>query len=108
VYCYRFTDPAVMLDAPANDRRSLVRVKVWLLWILFIACWTLVRFGRLSEDADLVVLVLAGVVAVLFFFVRCEQCHTSEMRARSGTLPLPSRNGFFPPKHCSVCGKERL
>jgi hypothetical protein len=90
------------------NMRSLVRIKVLLLWLTFTACWLTLRFNDLSEGYGNAVLGIAAVAAVLFYFVRCEQCHTSVMTGRSNKLPLPSMNALFPPKRCPACGKERF
>lgn len=91
-----------------ENRRSLVRVKIWSLETAFLACWLVLRFGNLARGSEDLVLAMAGVTAILFYFVRCEQCHTSEILRRSGWLRFVKWNGLFPSKRCPVCGKERF
>ncbi len=93
-----------------KNRRSLVRVKIWLLEVVFVVCGLLLRFADLARGADDLVFAVASVTSVLFFFVRCEGCRTSEIMIMGPSSRLPfvtSWSGLFPSKHCSVCGKER-
>lgn len=95
-----------------NGSRSLVRVKIWLLELVFIASWLISKFdsaGWISQD---LMFVAAVVASMLFFFVQCEECHTIEVLGRSDN-PLANFlflnwRGLLPPKNCPVCGKERI
>ena len=93
-----------------ENRRSLVRVKMWVLSTGFALCWLAIEFGDLARGTSLVALALACLTAVLVYFVRCEQCHTSHVQNPLRRLPslwVPW-SIFFPSKRCPVCGKERI
>jgi len=99
----------VLKEIAKEDRRSLVRIEIWLLEAIYFAFWLALRFGDLARNSGLVIFTLAAVISVAFFFVRCEKCHTSQIWRHSGILPIIlSWRGLFPSKHCSVCGKERF
>jgi hypothetical protein len=91
-----------------KDGRSLVRVKIWLLQLVFLACWLAVGFGELALVYENKAFGLASIISVLMFFVRCEQCHSSEILDGPGRLMFVSWRGVFPAKHCPNCGKERI
>ena len=93
----------------ASTARSRVRVKSAVLFIAFMACW-LVLSLRPHWHEDLV-LVVAGVSAVLYYFIRCEQCHSSIYYRAGGKrvlFPGPSTISILTAKRCPCCGLERI
>jgi len=91
-----------------TDRRSLVRIKLWALFGVFLACWLAVRFGWVKGQHALLVMPVAMLAVGLTFFVRCEQCHEPMIRIASTLNPKSTINLFFPAKRCPKCGKERV
>jgi hypothetical protein len=103
-------------DLKVDNKRSLVRVKIWALEIVFVVCWLLLRFEKIGDGSmewvyEELMFEVASVVAVLMFFVRCEKCHTIEILGQTNNSLwssfIPKWSGLLPPKHCPVCGKER-
>ena len=91
-----------------DESRSLFRVKVWSLWAVFLACAALLRFASLPQSAQLTLVGVAMITSIGFYFVRCEKCKTPLISLRIGALSRSVGSTFIPPKHCPVCGKERI
>lgn len=106
----KFTLNTIRNELEKENRRSLVRVKMWLLNVGFVVCWLAMKYGDLAQGTFLIMLALASVTAILVYFVRCEQCHTSQVQnplRRLPSLGVPW-SILFPSKRCPVCGKERI
>jgi len=86
-----------------------MRVKVAVLFLVFISCWCAVLWApHWHTDA---VFVVAAVAAVLVYFVRCESCHSSIYYRAGGERSLfvgKTSILVLVGKHCPVCGLERI
>lgn len=94
---------------PQPHQRSLVRIKAAVLFVLFVGCW--LSLLRNPSWHEITLLVVAGVAAVLFYFVRCERCHTSIYYRAGGTRVLfQGRSSLLvlASKKCPSCGLERI
>jgi hypothetical protein len=95
-----------------KERPSQLRLKIWLLTTIGVVGLLAPEFINMEEGAEAILMVIAGIAATMFFFVRCEICKTPVV---SGRWKLPYTNmpmlvswrTFFPEKRCPVCGKER-
>jgi len=88
--------------------KSLVRVKVALLFLIFLACVIALRLDSAYEDA---LLAVAGVSAVLFWFVRCESCKSSIYYRAGGKRKLFFGAGtlvFLLARECPCCKLVRV
>jgi len=90
----------------ASGSLSNVRLKLALVWIVFLACWFWLKFGRLPPGAQIILFAVAGIDAVLVYFIRCERCHTPLLSLRPDSI-LRSWRVMFPQKRCPKCGLER-
>ena len=94
-----------------ENKRSLVRVKTWLLETIFIVCGVVIQYGSLTEEHKIVLFMVACFMPMMLFFVRCEQCETFEFWKGPDMWPfiptLSWKDLFYPPKRCPVCGMER-
>jgi hypothetical protein len=93
-----------------NDpqRRSMVRVKFWVIFGIFLSCWLAIRFGWVRGRSELIVFCVAFIQPVLVFFIRCEQCGEPLLRVLSAMNPMAVGRLLFPGKTCPVCGKQRI
>lgn len=85
----------------------MVRVKIAMVWIIFLSCWAVMRFVALSQAWQDALFVIAGVDAISIFFIRCEECHEPLVSLRPDKL-LSLWRIVAPPKRCPKCGKERF
>ncbi len=94
-----------------DKRRSLVRVKTWILASVALTCFLALRFGHLTGDARGWAFAVFGITAILFPFIHCEQCDTYFFWRSERVVPLVFKGSlsdfFWPPKRCPVCGLER-
>lgn len=87
--------------------RSTVRVKVAIVWVIFLGCWTTVRFFTLSPAWQDALLLVAMVDAISTYFIRCERCHEPVVSLRPDKVPGLWRV-MAPEKVCPKCGMERI
>jgi hypothetical protein len=92
----------------SSVKRSLVRVKIWSLWGVFLSCWLGVRFGNWPEGAKSAMVAVACITAILFYAIRCERCGTAEFTFGFRSGPQGFQSLFRPPKFCKKCGIERV
>ena len=86
-------------------RKSLVRVKIGTLFLIFMTCWLFLEF---ISDQTVVVFALAMIASVLSWFVWCERCKSSLYYRADGTR-LPSYGlRFIIASQCPHIGLERL
>jgi hypothetical protein len=89
--------------------RSMVRVKAASLAALFLACWVTLKLWPNWHDNAL--FAVAALSAVLFYFIRCETCHSSIYYRRGGRRAFPAGLGAFAlltKKRCPECGMDRI
>jgi hypothetical protein len=89
--------------------RSIYRVKVAALSIVFLGCWLALIF-QVTRHWEYI-FVLAGASAVSVNFVRCERCHSSLYYRAGGTRVFfygPKSASFLWSKQCPACGLERV
>jgi hypothetical protein len=98
-----------MLEEELQGRKSLIRVKAAFLCVTFFGCWILLRYFD-SHRYENTLFAGAGVSAMLFYFVRCEQCKSSIYFTAGGTrnLRLLGAPGSLMAKRCPICGKLRV
>jgi len=94
-------------ESSLSSGRSTVRVKVVLVWAIFLGCWTATRFAGLSPQWQDVLFLIAAIDAISIYFIRCEECHDPLISLRPEKLTSLWRV-MAPPKRCPKCGKERL
>ena len=100
----------------------MVRVKSVILTAIFMAGWvsfaghiiapTIVPIPS-SPSGYVWIMAAMGSAAVLFYFVRCETCHSSIYYTSGGKRTLflgdpSSRQRFLFASRCPVCGQERF
>ncbi len=85
--------------------RSLVRVKLWAIDGIFLACWLYIALGHGQQRGMLWAMGIGIVASCLVFAVRCERCGRPEIH-----FLFWKREGspFFPRKVCPKCGLERI
>ena len=102
------TEAHVDTQEPAASR-SLVRVKAGVLAALFLACWVALKVWPDWHGSALIA--VAAMSAVLFYFIRCEKCHSSIYYRRGGRRTFPAGLGalaLLSRKRCPECGMERI
>ena len=93
---------------PPQLGRSLFRVKIACLTLVFLGCGVGLRLG---SGHDNVLIAVAGLSAVLFYFVRCESCKSSIYYRKGGERKFLFGTGsvaFLLARQCPCCGLERL
>jgi hypothetical protein len=110
------------MQSPVADKLSMVRVKSVILTTVFMARWlcfaghilapTMVSIPSSPSDYAWIMAAM-GSAAVLFYFVRCETCHSSIYYTAGGERTLffgdsSSRQRFLFASKCPVCGQERF
>ena len=88
-----------------GTKRSLVRVKIWILVGIFMFGWLRSFLGLNPADEVPVDFWFSLVASSLLFAVRCEQCHRHEFHVLDWKR---NTNPFLPKKHCPECGMERV
>jgi hypothetical protein len=93
----------------SHGRRSLDRVKAAFLFVTFLCCGILLKYFE-HHRYENTLFVIAGVSAILFYFVRCEQCKSSIYYSAGGkrNLLLLEAPGFLMARKCPICGKLRV
>jgi len=87
--------------------RSAVRVKVAIVWAIFLGCWAAIRFAGLSPGWSDALFVVAAIDAVSIYFIRCEQCHEPFVSLRPDKVTSLWRV-IAPAKTCPKCGMARI
>jgi hypothetical protein len=87
------------------QRRSLLRVKVWLLFAVFVAGLSLFKFGPWTGKIQLAILVGAFVASFLLYALRCEGCKTREFKFLDW---ITWKALFAPARFCPKCGIARV
>lgn len=90
-----------------NGRRSAVRVKVAVVWAIFLGCWFAIQFLDVSSGWRDVLFVVAAIDAVSIYFIRCEQCHEPFVSLRPDKVTSLWRI-MAPAKTCPKCGMVRI
>jgi hypothetical protein len=98
-----------MLAEESKERKSLVRVKAAFLFASFLGCWILLKYFD-SHRYENTLFAIAGVSAILLYFVRCEQCKSTIIYRAGGKLDLLllSAPRFLTARKCPICGKLRV
>jgi 4-hydroxybenzoate polyprenyltransferase len=89
--------------------RSMVRIKAAILAAVFLASSVVLTIVPHWHDDAL--LAVAGCAAILFYFVRCESCHSSIYYRRGGRRAFPAGPNalaVLASKRCPECGRERI
>jgi hypothetical protein len=99
----------MMTTEQTQEEHSLVRIKAALLVVTFLGCWILLKYFDSHRDEN-TLLAIAGVSAILLYFVRCERCKSSIYYTAGGkrSLRLLGAPGFLMAKKCPICGKLRV
>ena len=95
------------METNKSDGRSAVRVKVVLIWAIFLGCWVAFGYKGLSPGWEDALFVVAAVDVVLFYFIRCERCHDPLISLRPEKV-LRLWRIMAPPKRCPKCDMERI
>ncbi len=94
-----------------KERRSLVCVKTWFLSSVALFCFLALNFSNLTQEEHGWAFAVLFITAILFPFIRCEQCDTYFFWRSERVLPLVFKGSYrdfiWPPKRCPVCGVER-
>jgi hypothetical protein len=94
--------------APNKCRaRSAVRVKVVIVWAIFVSCCVVIRFAGLSPGWEDTLFVIAAIDAVSIYFIRCEQCRDRLVSLRTDKV-LSLWRIIVPQETCPKCGVERI
>jgi hypothetical protein len=97
-----------MTTVSPHAAKSLVRAKAVLLAAIFLGCGTALKHSVAYEDT---LLAIAGISAMLLWFVRCETCKSSIYYQAGGgrrLFPTYASMKFFAARRCPGCGQERL
>jgi hypothetical protein len=87
--------------------RSAVRVKALLLWAIFLGCWFALRVDEIPLRWQDAILAVAGIDAVLLYFIRCERCKDPLISLRPDRITSLWRI-MLPQKRCPKCGMNRI
>jgi len=88
-----------------TPKRSLVRVKLAILQLIFLTCWLGIMF--LPSDWQMTVMGIGMIVGCLFFLIRCERCK----KPLFSVWPDEQKNNegaFSAKKNCPKCGLSRF
>ena len=94
----------------ADEPKSLFRVKILILFTVFLCCWLAFTFN-VSRNYENAIFCVAGASAILIYFVRCESCHSSIYYRKGGTRKLFGGFDYYKfalAGRCPCCGRERI
>jgi len=87
----------------ADEPKSLFRVKIAILFTVFVCCWL-----AFDENA---ILGVAGASAILMYFVRCESCHSSIYYRKGGVRKIFGAFDYYKfalAGRCPCCARKRI
>lgn len=95
------------MEISQSGGRSAVRVKVAILWVIFLGCWAAVRFAGLSPGWQEAMFAVAAIDAISVYFIRCERCKEPLVSLRPEKVTSLWRI-IAPAKICPKCRMKRI
>ncbi len=94
-------------SSTSAKKYSLARVKIYVIWNIFVGCIILVA---LDSPATLKILsmIVMVILSLSIFFIRCEVCRTLIYRVRFKEHGMPVHNWHKVGFECPVCGVRRV
>jgi hypothetical protein len=99
------------MQSPVDDKLSMVRVKYLILAAIFLSGYIVIPTAS-SPPTHFWIFAAMGVASMLFYFVRCETCHSSIYYTAGGKRNFfvggSSTWRFIVASKCPVCGRKRF